>query len=102
MSAGPRFAAGDRVRVKALFPPGHCRAPHYARGRTGSVLGTADVQPDPEELAYGRPGLPALPVYRVGFAQRELWPDYEGGPGDRVVVDVYEPWLEPAGEEGQR
>jgi nitrile hydratase subunit beta len=96
VSAPTRFAAGDRVRVRALFPPGHCRAPFYARGRTGSVLGLADRQPDPEELAYGRPGLPALPVYRVGFAQGELWPDYAGDARDRVVVAVYEPWLEPA------
>jgi nitrile hydratase subunit beta len=92
----PRFAAGNRVRVKALHPPGHCRTPFYTRGRRGTVLGVADHQPNPEELAYGRYGAPALPVYRVRFEHGELW----GGAGSRdaVVVDLFEPWLEPSGE----
>jgi hypothetical protein len=96
-----RFAVGSRVRVKALHPPGHCRTPFYTRGRCGTVLGIADRQPNPEELAYGRDGLPALPVYRVRFAQAELWPDHAGTPGDGVVVDLFEPWLEPVEEEGR-
>jgi hypothetical protein len=96
-----RFAAGSRVRVKALHPPGHCRTPGYTRGRCGTVLGIADRQPNPEELAYGRDGLPPLPVYRVRFAQAELWPDHAGGTGDGVVVDLFEPWLEPVEEEGR-
>jgi nitrile hydratase subunit beta len=97
----PRFAPGSLVRVKALHPPGHCRTPHYARGRRGEILGIADHQPNPEVLAYGRDGLPRLPVYRVRFAQAELWPDYMGGERDAVVIDLYEPWLEPGGEEGR-
>ena len=94
-----RFAAGSRVRVIALFPPGHCRTPFYTRGRCGAVLGVADQQPNPERLAYGHDGLPSVPVYRVRFAQAELWPDYAGHDGDAVVVDLIEPWLEPAGQE---
>lgn len=89
------LAAGTRVRVKRLFPPGHCRTPWYTRGHVGTVLGVVDRQPNPEELAYGRPGLPRLPVYRVRFAQAELWPDYAGNPADSVVVDLFGPWLEP-------
>jgi nitrile hydratase len=50
-------------------------------------------------LAYARSGLPAQPLYRVRFAQRELWPDYAGSPGDTVDVELYQHWLEPAGEE---
>ncbi len=96
-----RFAAGARVRVKALHPPGHCRTPHYARGRRGVVLGVADREPNPEDLAYGRDGLPPLAVYRVRFERSELWPeDAAPGPGrDAVVADLFEPWLEPLGEE---
>jgi nitrile hydratase len=93
-----RFAAGARVRVKALHPPGHCRTPFYTRGHCGTVLGIADHQPDPEELAYGRPGLPRLPVYRVRFALRELWPEDGAPEHDGVVVDILEPWLESAEE----
>jgi nitrile hydratase subunit beta len=90
-----RFADGSRVRVKALYPPGHCRTPFYTRGRVGTVLGVADHQPNPEELAYGRTGLPPLAVYRVQFPHAELWPDDAARPGDAVVVDLFEPWLEP-------
>jgi nitrile hydratase len=92
--SGP-FAAGTRVRVKALYPPGHCRTPFYTRGRVGTVLGVADHQPNPEELAYGRTGQPPLPVYRVRFARSELWPDDSGAARDAVVLDLFEPWLEP-------
>jgi hypothetical protein len=94
-----RFPEGARVRVSALYPPGHCRTPFYTRGRCGTVLGVADRQANPEQLAYGRDGLPVMPVYRVRFAQAELWPDYRGRDGDAVVVDIFEPWLEPLGEE---
>ena len=78
-----RFPDGAVVRVKALFPPGHCRTPHYTRGRCGTVLG----------------GLPRLPVYRVRFACSELWPDPPAAAADAVVVDLFEPWLEPAAGE---
>jgi nitrile hydratase subunit beta len=94
-----RFAAGSQVRVKALHPPGHCRTPFYTRGRRGTVLGVVDRQPNPEELAYGRDGLPRSPVYRVRFAQAELWPGYRGNAEDAVVADLLEPWLESAGGE---
>ena len=54
---------------------------------------------NPEELAYNRDGLPRLPLYEVRFRQLDVWPRYEGSPRDTVDVDVYENWLEPAGEE---
>ena len=95
-----RFADGSRVRVSALHPPGHCRTPVlHPRPAAARCSAIADRQPNPEQLAYGRDGLPALPVYRVRFAQAELWPDYAGHAGDAVVVDLFEPWLEPWQEE---
>jgi nitrile hydratase subunit beta len=92
------YPDGSSVRVKALFPPGHCRTPHYTRGRRGTVLRVIDHEPNPEEAAYGRVGVRTVPVYRVRFAQAELWPDYAGSDRDAVVVDLFEPWLEPAAE----
>ncbi len=90
-----RFEAGDVVRVRAAFPPGHVRTPFYTRGKRGEVVALAGRFADPEELAYGRPGTPAVPLYRVRFAQAELWGSAEAT-ADEVVVDLFEHWLEPA------
>jgi len=94
-----RFTPGERVRVRAAHPPGHVRTPSYIRGRWGVVERLCGSYANPEELAYARSGLPAQPLYRVRFAQRELWPDYAGSPGDTVDVELYQHWLEPAAEE---
>jgi nitrile hydratase subunit beta len=95
-TASPRFASGDQVKVRLAHPPGHVRTPTYVRGHTGVVERLCGAYPNPEELAYGRPGLPAQPLYRVRFRQNELWPDYRGSPADTVDVEVFQHWLEPA------
>ncbi|MDD9996581.1 MAG: nitrile hydratase subunit beta [Rhodospirillaceae bacterium] len=89
-----RFGHGERVLVRAHFPPGHIRAPWYTRGHTGEVVQITGPFPNAEERAYGRPGAPE-PLYRVRFRQRDLWPDYEDGADDTLVADIYEHWLEP-------
>jgi len=91
-----RFEAGDTVRVSDRDHDGHCRTPVYLRGRTGRVDLVLGSYRNPEELAYYKPGTPALPLYRVRFRQAEIWPDYAGGPADTVTADVYEHWLESA------
>ncbi|MFQ5971893.1 MAG: SH3-like domain-containing protein [Alphaproteobacteria bacterium] len=88
------FAVGDRVRVRRATPPGHVRTPWYVRGRTGVVERICGAFGNPEDLAYGRSGLPKRPLYRVRFSQRELWADYTGSPRDTVDVEIYEHWLE--------
>lgn len=95
-AAAPRFAPGDKVRVDDRGAVGHCRTPWYLRGRTGVVGEVLGRFRDPERLAYHKPGLPALVLYKVRFAQRELWPGYRGGAKDTLEADLYEPWLIPA------
>lgn len=85
--------SGDRVRVRAIHPPGHVRTPFYIRGKSGVIERALLVYPDPEERAYGRSGLPGRRLYRVRFPQREVWPDYDGSPEDTVDVEIYEHWL---------
>jgi nitrile hydratase len=34
-------------------------------------------------------------LYRVRFKQKDVWPDYTGGPNDTVVADIFEHWLDP-------
>jgi len=89
-----RFQIGDAVRVRMAYPPGHVRTPSFIRGRTGIIDSIPGAYPNPEELAYGRPGTPAETLYRVRFKQTEVWPDYAGPAQDTTVVDIYEHWLE--------
>jgi Nitrile hydratase beta subunit, C-terminal len=93
-SVPPRHKIGDRVQVRLAYPPGHVRTPCYVRGHRGIIERLCGVYPNPEELAYARSGRPAQPLYRVRFLQRDLWPDYVGGPADTVDVEIYQHWLE--------
>jgi nitrile hydratase len=91
-----RFAPGDRVAVRHSESPGHIRTPYYVRGLVGVVERVCGPYANPEEKAYGRPGLPALPLYRVRFPRASLWPGYGGPKSDCVEVEIYEHWLEQA------
>jgi nitrile hydratase len=64
------------------------------RGCIGVVERICGAYPNPEELAYGRDGLPRQPLYRVRFRQAEVWEQYSGGDGDTLDVEVYQHWLE--------
>jgi nitrile hydratase subunit beta len=92
----PLFRPGDRVRVRAAYPLGHIRTPYYIRGHAGTVERLCGAFPNPEELAQQRDGLPAQPLYRVRFSQREVWPGYAGGAADSLDVEIFQHWLEPA------
>jgi hypothetical protein len=92
----PRFKAGDAVTVRRAYPPGHIRTPHYIRGKSGVIERICGSFANPEELAYGRNGLPVQPLYRVRFTQAQVWPDYAGAAGDSIDIEIYEHWLEPA------
>ena len=91
----PAFEAGQRVRVRKVDAPGHIRTPHYIRGKTGVVERFVGLFKNPEELAYGRSGLPLRALYRVRFVQTHVWPDYEGAARDTIDIDLYEHWLQP-------
>ncbi len=82
------------MRVRAAYPIGHVRTPYYVRGKPGIIERICGSFPNPEELAYARPGLPALPLYRVRFLQRELWPHYAGHPADVLEAEIYQHWLQ--------
>ena len=88
------FAPGDRVRVAARPALGHCRTPFYLRGKPGMVAEVLGAFRNPELLAYNKPGLPVLALYKVRFRQRDLWPGYSGPAGDELEADIYEHWLE--------
>lgn len=94
-----RFRIGDKVIVKRTFPPGHRRTPQYIRGKTGVIERICGAYPNPEELAYGFDGKPEKVLYRVRFAQKHVWPDYRGPANDIIEMEIFEHWLEPAGDQ---
>jgi len=96
MTVSGKFKPRDRVRVHSWTPPGHVRTPYYVRGNVGVIESLAGAFRNPEELAYGRTDAPERPLYRVSFALSDLWPDRRARTGDRVVMDIFEHWLEPA------
>jgi nitrile hydratase beta subunit-like protein len=91
-----QFRPGDRVRVINAMPLGHVRTPFYIRGKTGTIERCCGSFPNPEELAQMRDGLPAVPLYRVRFLQKEVWPDYRGSVSDVVEIEIFQHWLEKA------
>ena len=90
-----KFKPGEAVRVHSFTPEGHARTPAYVRGKQGWIERVQGEFRNPESLAYGGDGLPAEPLYMVGFRQTELWQSrYTESPRDRLYVDIYEHWLE--------
>ncbi len=90
------YAAGMRVTVSPRLHDGHHRTPAYVKGRTGIVERVHRSFTNPETRAYGSDGLPEQRLYLVGFDQAELWDGYRGRTSDRLYVDLFEHWLEPA------
>ena len=88
------FAPGDTVRVADREHEGHHRTPSYLMGRRGTVERVHACFRNPETRAYGKDGLPEVPLYLVSFAQRDVRSDDHGQARDRIYVDLFEHWLE--------
>ena len=99
MNTSERFQPGEPVRIREDDPPIHHRTPWYIKGKVGRVDVVYDEWPNPEHMAYGRWNEPNIKVYRVEFDQVDLWDDYPGPSKDRLIIDVFENWLEPVEEE---
>jgi nitrile hydratase beta subunit len=88
----PRFAPGDRVRVRRMRPARHTRCPRYVRGAAGVVERVQGRDLLPELAAYREEGVPE-PVYAVRFSSETLF-GRDGRPPWTVVVDLWESYLE--------
>jgi nitrile hydratase len=89
-----RFAVGDRVRVKAIYPGGHIRAPRFCRGKPGIVLRVAPTFTFPDTSAHGGPRRKEH-TYHVEFASGDLWDEPEQD-NNSVIVDLWDSYLEAA------
>ncbi|MEW2353309.1 SH3-like domain-containing protein [Spirillospora sp. NPDC029432] len=91
MSENAAYAVGDQVRVRAVDPPHHTRAPRYVRGHRGEVVLAHGAWPLPDDRARGIDPPRRETVYAVRFAARDLW----GEGAHTVAVDLWESYLEP-------
>ena len=90
-----RFTPGDKVQARNLHPRGHTRLPRYVRGHRGVIdrLHGTFVFPDTNADLVGEH---PQPVYSVRFTAQELWGDDAANPHDKVYVDMWDSYLEPA------
>jgi nitrile hydratase beta subunit len=94
-TVSPRFAVGDRVRVRNIHPEGHTRVTAYARGKVGIVdRVNAEAWVLPDTRAHYR-GENTQAVYGVRLSATDLWgPQAEANTS--VFIDLSEDHLEPA------
>jgi nitrile hydratase len=91
----PAFAVGETIGVADRTPIGHYRVPTYLRGKRGIIVEVIEpAAVDNEEEGYGRNAGMRRHYYSVAFAMAEVWADYEGSPGDKLQIEVFESWLE--------
>lgn len=83
----------ERVRIRAMMPPGHVRAPAYLRGKSGVIERALGHFANPEQLAYGLPAEKRA-LYRVRFTMGELWGAAAERAEDTLDAEIYEHWLE--------
>jgi nitrile hydratase subunit beta len=88
---GPRFGAGDRVRVREWHPTGHTRCPGYVRGKAGTVVRVDGTHSVPDIEAHGS-ARRYEPTCSVRFDATDLWRD--GQQGVFVHVDLWDSYLE--------
>jgi nitrile hydratase subunit beta len=86
-----RFRAGDRVRVKLDYVPGHVRMPGYIRGKTGVVVSESPAYPFPDAHAHAVDAEDE-PTYDVRFRSEDLWPN--SADAALVHVGVFQSYLE--------
>ena len=91
---GVRFSLTDVVKVKSGSPSNHFRTPSYIQDKIGVIVSHRGDFLNPESLAHGGDGLPKQPLYTVEFSQSDVWVKYPGESHDRILVDIYEHWLE--------
>lgn len=86
---------GDVVSVRDETPSHHHRTPWFVKGKTGRIASISGPFFNPESRAHGGDGLPKQRLCSVEFRQVDLWgKGYNENAGDRLLVDIYEHWLE--------
>jgi hypothetical protein len=91
----PRFAAGDRVRVRDLPTLFYTRTQEYLRDKPGTVVKVSYESLTPEDEAFDREDQKPAWFYIVRFSMTDLWAPYTGCAGDSLQAEISELWLQP-------
>ena len=86
------FKTGDKIRTRNINTEGHTRLPRYARGRAGEIIAIHGTHVLPDSSAHRLGDNPQW-LYTVRFTAKELWGHNNK---DSVMLDLWEPYLEPA------
>ncbi len=89
----PQFEVGDCVNTKQLTTSHHTRLPAYTRGKPGIIHAYHGAHIFADACAKGsdRPEH----IYSVAFNASDLWQESQNRK-DRVFLDLWESYLEPA------
>lgn len=90
-----QFQVSDVVRVRNHQPASHTRLPAYIRNRVGRIAEVHGCHIYPDSHASAQQEDPRW-LYSVEFLASELWGDADAS--GSVMVDCWEPYLEPAGD----
>ena len=88
-----RFKPGDQVQVQVDIATGHHRTPECIQGKTGAIEAIHGTFRNPDQGGSARP---EQPLYLVSFPQTHVWDRYDPSSTDRIFLDIFEHWLEPA------
>ena len=91
-TSDPRFAVGDRVRMRRDNPPTHTRLPNYVRGCIGTVTAAHGGFALADAQAQGRYDI-AEHLYTVRFEAVEVW-GRNAEAGCAFYLDLFEGYME--------
>ncbi|WP_040839100.1 SH3-like domain-containing protein [Nocardia brevicatena] len=93
-AGAPRFAVGDRVRVRDLPTLFYTRTQEYLRGKPATVVKVSYESLIPEDEAFDREDQKPEWFYIVRFEMNDLWEPYTGCPNDTLQAEISESWLQ--------
>ena len=91
--ASPKFAVGDRVRIKTVSSGDHTRLPGHIRGRVAEVVKVYEgtfTYFFPTSDGLGTP----MPVYSLAFKPEDIWDESLIDPKSIYYNDIFEVYIE--------
>jgi len=90
---GTRLKIGDTVMVDSRKVTHHHRTPAYVYGKIGLIEKIHGEFKNPEQLSYGKDGIPEKILYSVLFKYAEIDTGNNITQTDELMMDIFEHWL---------